>query len=50
MPFSLDRDIGKPFPVCYEAGFLKLIPDEVVTLPAVDAPLPTKDGEPPLES
>lgn len=46
--FSRQRYWGEPFPVCYEGGIPKLITDEVVTLPAVDAYLPTKDGEPPL--
>lgn len=46
--FSRQRYWGEPFPVCYEGGLPKLITDEVVTLPSVDAYLPTKDGEPPL--
>jgi leucyl-tRNA synthetase len=46
--FSRQRYWGEPFPVCYEDGIPQLITDEVVTLPAVDAYLPTQDGEPPL--
>jgi len=46
--FSRQRYWGEPFPICYEGGLPVRITDEVVTLPVVDAYLPTKDGEPPL--
>jgi leucyl-tRNA synthetase len=47
--FSRQRYWGEPFPVYYEGDLPKLIPlDSQVTLPPVDAYLPTEDGEPPL--
>ncbi|MAO46689.1 MAG: leucine--tRNA ligase [Crocinitomicaceae bacterium] len=46
--FSRQRYWGEPFPICYEGDIPQLIEDELITLPSVDAYLPTKDGEPPL--
>jgi leucyl-tRNA synthetase len=46
--FSRQRYWGEPFPICYVNDIPQLIEDEVITLPSVDAYLPTKDGEPPL--
>ena len=46
--FSRQRYWGEPFPICYEDGVPRLITDAQVTLPPVDAYLPTPDGEPPL--
>ncbi|MEN9699847.1 MAG: hypothetical protein RLZZ301_1045 [Bacteroidota bacterium] len=48
--FSRQRYWGEPFPVYYEQGIPKLVNDEhlPITLPEVDAYLPTADGEPPL--
>ena len=46
--FSRQRYWGEPFPVYYEGDEPQLIRDEQVTLPPVDAYLPTEDGEPPL--
>ncbi len=46
--FSRQRYWGEPFPVFYEGDVPHLIRDEQVTLPPVDAYLPTEDGEPPL--
>ena len=46
--FSRQRYWGEPFPVYYEGDEPILIRDEQVTLPPVDAYLPTADGEPPL--
>ena len=46
--FSRQRYWGEPFPIYYENDIPKLIGDEQVTLPPVDAYLPTKDGDPPL--
>ena len=45
--FSRQRYWGEPFPVYYADG-LPRITEELVTLPPVDAYLPTEDGEPPL--
>tara|TARA_B100000768_G_scaffold120053_1_gene111056 strand:+ start:2413 stop:5220 length:2808 start_codon:yes stop_codon:yes gene_type:complete len=46
--FSRQRYWGEPFPVCYENEIPRLVQSEQVTLPDVDAYLPTEDGEPPL--
>jgi len=48
--FSRQRYWGEPFPVYYKNDIPYLIEDEKspVTLPEVDAYLPTEDGEPPL--
>ena len=46
--FSRQRYWGEPFPIAYENGIAKRIKDATVTLPKVDAYLPTEDGEPPL--
>lgn len=46
--FSRQRYWGEPFPIMYEGGIAKRITDATVTLPKVDAYLPTEDGEPPL--
>lgn len=48
--FSRQRYWGEPFPVYYQEGIPHLVEDAVlpVTLPEVDAYLPTADGEPPL--
>ena len=46
--FSRQRYWGEPFPIMYEDGIAKRITDVTVTLPKVDAYLPTEDGEPPL--
>jgi len=46
--FSRQRYWGEPFPIYYEDDLPKLIRDEQVTLPAVDAYLPTEEGDPPL--
>lgn len=46
--FSRQRYWGEPFPICYVNDIPALIRDEQVTLPAVDAYLPTEDGDPPL--
>ncbi len=47
--FSRQRYWGEPFPVYYEKGIPKLLSDDQwVTLPDVDAYLPTEEGEPPL--
>ena len=48
--FSRQRYWGEPFPICYEDDLPVRIREEEgqVTLPAVDAYLPTADGEPPL--
>ncbi|MDA0728944.1 MAG: leucine--tRNA ligase [Bacteroidetes bacterium] len=46
--FSRQRYWGEPFPIMYEGGIPKRITDATVTLPQVDAYLPTEDGEPPL--
>ena len=46
--FSRQRYWGEPFPICYEGGIPRLIEGAQVTLPPVDAYLPTADGEPPL--
>ncbi len=46
--FSRQRYWGEPFPIKYEQGVAKRITDATVTLPKVDAYLPTEDGEPPL--
>ena len=40
--------LGEPFPIAYENGVATRITDTTVTLPKVDAYLPTEDGEPPL--
>lgn len=45
--FSRQRYWGEPFPVYYEND-LPFVLDELVTLPPVDAYLPTEDGDPPL--
>lgn len=45
--FSRQRYWGEPFPVYYKDDLPQLL-DELVTLPPVDAYLPTEDGEPPL--
>ncbi len=46
--FSRQRYWGEPFPIFYVDDIPQLIEDEIVTLPSVDAYLPTADGEPPL--
>ena len=48
--FGRQRYWGEPIPVFYENGIPKTLPleDLPLTLPAVDAYLPTEDGEPPL--
>ena len=46
--FSRQRYWGEPFPICYEDEIPRLIKDVAITLPKVDAYLPTEDGEPPL--
>lgn len=48
--FSRQRYWGEPFPVFYRGDEPFLVPDDAlpVTLPEVDAYLPTEDGEPPL--
>ena len=46
--FSRQRYWGEPFPIYYENDVPKLIEDKQVTLPPVDAYLPTTEGEPPL--
>jgi leucyl-tRNA synthetase len=48
--FSRQRYWGEPFPVYYQDGLPQLVDDAQlpVTLPDVDAYLPTEDGEPPL--
>ncbi len=46
--FSRQRYWGEPFPICYQGEIPHLIRDEQVTLPPVDAYLPTEDGAPPL--
>lgn len=48
--FSRQRYWGEPFPVYYQEGIPHLVEDTAlpVTLPEVDAYLPTADGEPPL--
>ncbi len=48
--FSRQRYWGEPFPVYYKNDIPYLIEDDQlpVTLPEVDAYLPTEDGEPPL--
>jgi leucyl-tRNA synthetase len=48
--FSRQRYWGEPFPVYYQEGIPHLVEDAAlpVTLPEVDAYLPTADGEPPL--
>ncbi len=46
--FSRQRYWGEPFPICYVDDIPQLIEDKLVTLPSVDAYLPTADGEPPL--
>jgi leucyl-tRNA synthetase len=48
--FSRQRYWGEPFPVYYQDGLPQLVDDAMlpITLPEVDAYLPTADGEPPL--
>ncbi|MDE0978744.1 MAG: leucine--tRNA ligase [Flavobacteriales bacterium] len=46
--FSRQRYWGEPFPIYYENDVPKLIEEKQVTLPPVDAYLPTSEGEPPL--
>lgn len=48
--FSRQRYWGEPFPVYYQDGLPHLVADAhlPVTLPDIDAYLPTEDGEPPL--
>ena len=48
--FSRQRYWGEPFPVYYQDGLPHLVDDALlpITLPDVDAYLPTEDGEPPL--
>ncbi|MFM1931836.1 MAG: hypothetical protein RL226_1139, partial [Bacteroidota bacterium] len=46
--FSRQRYWGEPFPVYYDGDLPQLLEDEQVTLPPVDAYLPTADGQPPL--
>ena len=47
-PSSAVNAIGGAFPICYEGGLPQRITDATITLPKVDAYLPTADGEPPL--
>ena len=44
--FSRQRYWGEPFPIYYDGEIPQLIRDEQVTLPPVDAYLPTEDGDP----
>jgi len=48
--FGRQRYWGEPFPVYYENGLPKLVPDNElpVTLPEIDQYKPTETGEPPL--
>ncbi len=48
--FSRQRYWGEPFPVYYEQGLPRMIPEDCLPLelPAVDKFLPTETGEPPL--
>ena len=48
--FSRQRYWGEPFPVYYENGLPRMIPEDCLPLelPAVDKFLPTETGEPPL--
>jgi leucyl-tRNA synthetase len=48
--FGRQRYWGEPIPVYYDKGIPKTLPleDLPLTLPVVDAYLPTEDGEPPL--
>lgn len=46
--FSRQRYWGEPFPICYENDIPKLIEDKQITLPPIDAYLPTSEGDPPL--
>ena len=48
--FGRQRYWGEPIPIYYDNGIPKTIPleDLPLTLPEVDAYLPTQDGEPPL--
>jgi len=48
--FSRQRYWGEPFPVYYENDLPQVLSDDELplTLPKVDAYLPTEDGEPPL--
>lgn len=46
--FSRQRYWGEPFPIFYENDIPKLIENKQITLPPVDAYLPTSEGEPPL--
>lgn len=47
--FSRQRYWGEPFPIYYEDGQARLVPEgSLVSLPEVDKYLPTADGEPPL--
>ena len=48
--FSRQRYWGEPFPVYYEQGSPRMIPEDCLPLklPAVDKFLPTETGEPPL--
>lgn len=48
--FSRQRYWGEPFPVYYDNGIPKMIPEDClpVELPEITAYKPTEDGEPPL--
>lgn len=46
--FSRQRYWGEPFPIYYDGEIPRRIMDEQVTLPPVDAYLPTAEGAPPL--
>ncbi|HEY8934997.1 MAG TPA: class I tRNA ligase family protein, partial [Cyclobacteriaceae bacterium] len=48
--FGRQRYWGEPFPVYFDKGLPKLVPDNElpVTLPEIDAYKPTESGEPPL--
>ena len=46
--FSRQRYWGEPFPIFYEGDVPQLLKEPQVTLPSVDAYLPTEAGDPPL--